>query len=205
MRGVVLALVWLVATAAATGLAWAGVRSVATDVAAPLPPVVTTGPTDAPVDPAPTTPPTSTARTRTFETTGGTATVRFSAAEVEVLGAVPAAGFTVDLEPEDDGSARVDFESEDHRSRLRVWWSDGPRHEIEEQARDDDGDDEDDTSGDRSGPSGSGGSDTRDPDSSDDRGSVDDGSDDHGSDDNADDADDRGSDDDGSDDDGRRH
>lgn len=203
MRGIVLALVWLVATAAATGLAWAGVRSVATDVAAPLPPVVTTGPTDAPVDPAPTTSSTSTARTRTFETTGGTATVRFSVAEVEVLGAVPAAGFTVDLEPEDDGSARVDFESEEHRSRLRVWWSDGPRHDIEERARDDDGDDGDDTSGDRSGPSGSGGSDTRGPDGSDVDGSVDDGSDGHGSDDRDGSSDDFGSDDDGSDD-GRR-
>lgn len=149
MRGVALALVWLAATAAATGLAWAGVRSVATDVSAPLPAVVTTAPTDPSVDPAPSIAPTPTSRTRTFETTGGTATVRFSAAGVEVLAAVPAAGFAVDVEPEDDGSTRVDFESERHRSRLQVWWRDGPRHEVEEQVRDDDGDDED--NGDRRG------------------------------------------------------
>ena len=55
---------------------------------------------------------------------------------VEVLGAVPAAGFTADVEAEDDGSTRVDFESEHHRSRLKVWWRDGPRHEVAEQGRD---------------------------------------------------------------------
>lgn len=154
MRGVALALVWLVATAAATGLAWAGVRSVATDVAAPLPAVVTTVPTPGPADPTPSDATTPTAPTRTFETTGGTATVRFAAGGVEVLGAVPAPGFAVDVEPEDDASTRVDFESDAHRSRLEVWWRDGPRHEIEEEARDGD----DDAPGDSSGPSGSSGS-----------------------------------------------
>lgn len=147
MRGVALALAWLVATAAATGLAWAGVRAVATDVAAPLPATVTSTPTDPPRDPAPSEQPTTTSRTRTFETTGGTATVRFSPGGVEVLGAVPAAGFVADVEAEDDGSTRVDFESEHHRSRLKVWWRDGPRHEIEERADDDDNDDGEDDRG----------------------------------------------------------
>jgi hypothetical protein len=139
MGRVALALVWLVATAAATGLAWAGVRSVASDVAAPLPAVVTSPSSDPPAarspDASPDTPVT-TARTRTFEAVGGTATVRFSPAGVEVLGAVPAAGFATEVEAEDDGSIRVDFESEQHRSRLKVWWRDGPRHEVEEQTRD---------------------------------------------------------------------
>ncbi|HEX6255861.1 MAG TPA: hypothetical protein VFZ70_08610 [Euzebyales bacterium] len=140
MRRVALALAWLVATVAATALAWAGVRAVATDVAAPLPAVVTSPPAEQSVDPppqdAPSDAPMTTSRTRTFETVGGTATVRFSPDEVEVLGAVPAAGFTADVEAEDDGSTRVDFESEHHRSRLKVWWRDGSRHEVEEQGRD---------------------------------------------------------------------
>lgn len=140
MRGVALALVWLLATAAATGLAWAGVRSVATDVAAPLPVAVASA--EPPDDAVPAATPTPTARTRTFEMVGGTATVQFSATRVEVLGAVPATGFSADVEPEDDGSTRVDFESEDHRSRLTVWWRDGPRHQVEERADDDDGRDE---------------------------------------------------------------
>jgi hypothetical protein len=139
MRGVALAVVWLVATAVATGLAWAGVRAVATDVAAPLPAAVTSAPPDPPRDPAPSDVPTTTSPTRTFDTTGGTATVRFSPGGVEVLGAVPSAGFAVDVEAEDDGSIRVDFESEHHRSRLKVWWRDGPRHEIEERADDEAG------------------------------------------------------------------
>jgi hypothetical protein len=46
--------------------------------------------------------------------------VRFSTDGVDVLGAVPAAGFATDVEAEDDGSTRVDFESEQHRSRLKV-------------------------------------------------------------------------------------
>jgi hypothetical protein len=149
MRGVALALVWLVATAAATGLAWAGVRSVVTDVAAPLPAVVTSAPTDPPGDPEPSDASTPTSRTQTFETTGGTATVRFSPGGVEVLGAVPAAGFAADVEAEDDGSTRVDFESDHHRSRLKVWWQDEPRHEVEERGRDGDHDD-----GDHRGPEG---------------------------------------------------
>ena len=145
MRGIALGLVWLVATAVATGVAWAGVRAVASDVAAPLPAAVTSVPTDPRRDPPPSDASTPTTRTQTFETTGGTATVRFSPGGVEVLGAVPAAGFAADVEADDDGSARVDFESEHHRSRLKVWWRDGPRHEVEERTDEDDG-------GDRQGP-----------------------------------------------------
>lgn len=151
-------LTWVVATVAATGLAWAGVRSVVDDVAAPLPiAAATTGQVDPsqgpPADepsPAPTSTsePSSTAgpepsttappdgMVKTFELDGGSATVRFSAAEVEVLSAVPAPGFDTEVEPEDRG-IRVEFESDAHRSRLDVWWAGGPRHAIEE--RDDSG------------------------------------------------------------------
>lgn len=161
MRGIALAAVWILATAGATGLAWAGVRSIVADVAEPLPassPALA-APSDGPGGlPAAS----ASARTRTFELVGGTATVGFSADGVEVLGAIPSPGFAADVEREDGGS-RIDFESDDHRSRLRVWWGGGPRHRTEEEARDgggDDGDDEDEPAGDgddRSGSSGDGG------------------------------------------------
>jgi hypothetical protein len=153
MRGPLLVVTWIVATALATGLAWAGVRSVADNVAAPLPvPAATTGQGDRSERPpaseatpepgasepgsepssVPSEPVQPEETVRTFELNGGTATVRFSAARVEVLSAVPTAGFGAEVEP-DDGAMRVEFESDDHRSRLDVWWDGEPRHEIEEQ------------------------------------------------------------------------
>jgi hypothetical protein len=160
-------LTWIVATVAATGLAWAGVRSVVDGVAAPLPaPAITAGPSQVaqqrPADDrptastnSPTTPATSRpeasppargeATVRTFRLVGGEATVRFSPTRVEVLGAAPAPGFSADVDPDGDAT-RVEFESADHRSRLDVWWDDRPRHEIDEHAQrggdDDDGDDD---------------------------------------------------------------
>jgi hypothetical protein len=165
-----LLLTWAVATAAATGLAWAGVRAIVDDVAAPLPaPAITTAQTDTPRGQAADDPSANTdSRTappqdvdapdevegtvQTFELLGGTATVRFSPSAVEVLSAVPAAGFTAKVEPEGEGT-RVEFESADHRSRLDAWWGDRPRHEIDEQSRDgdDDSGDDDERSDDDSG------------------------------------------------------
>jgi hypothetical protein len=164
VRGPLLVFTWIVATALATGLAWAGVRSVVDNVAAPLPvPAATTGQAgpserlpagEASLEPGASEPgselpsaqsePVQPEETvRTFELNGGTATVRFSAAGVEVLSAVPKAGFSADVGPE-DGGMRVEFESDDHRSRLDVWWNGEPRHEIEEQDDDGGGHGEDD-------------------------------------------------------------
>lgn len=162
MRGPLLVLTWIVATALATGLAWAGVRSVAGNVAAPLPVAAATagraGPSERPPtdDPSPRTSEVASQAppgqddlaqpqevVRTFEVDGGTATVRFSPAGVEVLSAVPRAGFSADVESE-DGGMRVEFESDDHRSRLDVWWNGTPRHAIEERDDNDDDGGEDD-------------------------------------------------------------
>jgi hypothetical protein len=165
-----LLLTWVVATAAATGLAWAGVRAIVDDVAAPLPaPAITAAQTDTPRGQAADDPSSITdSRTappqdvdapdevegtvQTFELLGGTATVRFSPTAVEVLSAVPAPGFTAKVEPEGQGT-RVEFESAGHRSRLDAWWAGQPRHEIDEQARDggDDSEDDDDRGDDNSG------------------------------------------------------
>lgn len=150
-------LTWIVATIAATGLAWAGVRSVVDGVAAPLPaPAVTGQATQAPTPRAseqrPDRPSRPTAArpsevaeatVRTFQLTGGTATVRFSPARVEVVSAVPAPWFTAEVDPAGD-ITRVEFESDDHRSRLDAWWDGRPRYEVDEHDDRDGGDDRDD-------------------------------------------------------------
>jgi hypothetical protein len=82
-----------------------------------------------------TTPPAAPAappETRTYDLVGGTATLRFSAAGVTVLAASPAPGFTVDIGDSHDGGKRVEFESDDHRSRLDAWWAGGPQDEVRE-------------------------------------------------------------------------
>lgn len=149
-------LTWIVATIAATGLAWAGVRSVVDGVAAPLPaPAVAGQGTQAPAPQAseqrsagatgaatPRPSDATEAGVRTFQLTGGTATIQFSPARVEVVSAVPAPSFTVDVDPAGD-TTRVEFESDAHRSRLDAWWDGRPRYEIDEHDDHDDGDDRD--------------------------------------------------------------
>jgi hypothetical protein len=72
------------------------------------------------------------ATTSTYRMQGGVATLRFSAAGVEVVGASPAEGFTVDTEPEHGNGVRVEFESDAHRSRVDAWWDGGPQVERRE-------------------------------------------------------------------------
>ncbi len=72
---------------------------------------------------------------QTFELVGGTAVVRYSSTGVTVLYAVPADGFRSKIEPE-EGGTMVEFRSGDHRSRVVVWWSNGPQHSVEEREED---------------------------------------------------------------------
>jgi len=72
---------------------------------------------------------------QTFELVGGTAVVRYSSTGVTVLYAVPADGFQYKIEPEGTGM-KVEFRSSSHRSRVDVWWDNGPRHSYEEEADD---------------------------------------------------------------------
>ena len=71
-----------------------------------------------------------TAQVVTFNLVGGTAAVSFLPDQVEVLWAAPNPGFSVEIQ--DGSSARVEFESDEHRSRLDAWWAGGPAHEIDE-------------------------------------------------------------------------
>lgn len=72
---------------------------------------------------------------QTFELVGGTAVVRYSSTGVTVLYAVPANGYQAKVEPEGSGM-KVEFRSGDRRSRVDVWWDNGPQHSVQE--RDDD-------------------------------------------------------------------
>ena len=68
---------------------------------------------------------------QTFELVGGTAVVRYSSTGVTVLYAVPANGYQAKVEP-DEGGMKVEFRSKGHRSRVVVWWDNGPQHSVQE-------------------------------------------------------------------------
>ncbi|HEX4979647.1 MAG TPA: hypothetical protein VFV35_06245 [Acidimicrobiales bacterium] len=102
-----------------------------TQVPAPSTPT-TTAPA---VAPAGTTPPVQ-SETRTYSLQGGTASLRYSPAGVEVVFANPAAGYTVDVEPEHGNGVTVEFESEAHESRVDGWWEGGPVDRVREEPRD---------------------------------------------------------------------
>lgn len=105
-----------------------------------IPPAATTPP-QATTPPPPSTPdataPAAEPVTRSYTLVGGTVVVRFSPTRVEVLSASPNPGFTLEpLDRKGPLEVRVEFNSEDHRSRLRVSWDGGPRAEIDEDERD---------------------------------------------------------------------
>jgi hypothetical protein len=81
--------------------------------------------------PAPAPAPAPAAVVRPYSVTGGTASISFSAAGVEVLWARPAAGWSVKTEPEGSG-VRVEFENANARSRIDAWWADGPQDRVED-------------------------------------------------------------------------
>jgi hypothetical protein len=68
---------------------------------------------------------------RNYSVAGGSAAISFSPAEVRVLWARPASGWTAKTEPEGTG-VRVEFESGDARSRIDAWWADGPQDRVED-------------------------------------------------------------------------
>ena len=63
---------------------------------------------------------------------GGNRDTALLPAGVTVLTASPASGFTVEIGDSHGGGKRVEFESEDHRSRLEAWWDGGPQDEVRE-------------------------------------------------------------------------
>jgi hypothetical protein len=71
--------------------------------------------------------------TRTYVLTGGTVTVRFAPDAVAVVLATPNPGFGVDAEQRGAVAIRVEFDSEQHRSRLDASWNGGPVDEVGEE------------------------------------------------------------------------
>jgi hypothetical protein len=100
-------------------------------------PPATATPTTTASGPGPTTttttrPAAPSASSKTYDMVGGTATLRFSAAGVTVLAATPKPGFSVDVSSAHGNGVRVEFESDDHRSRVDAWWDGGPQDEVRE-------------------------------------------------------------------------
>jgi hypothetical protein len=100
-------------------------------------PSATTTSTVAVSGPGPTTttttqPPGPAPSSKTYDLVGGTATLRFSTTGVTVLAATPKPGFSVDVSETHENGVRVEFESDDHRSRVDAWWDGGPQDEVRE-------------------------------------------------------------------------
>jgi cytoskeletal protein RodZ len=87
------------------------------------------GSTTTTTTPVATPPPT----TRSYDLVGGTVTVRFSPAGVTLVSATPKAGFSVEKGETHSNGIRVEFEGEDHKSRLDAWWDGGPQDEVREE------------------------------------------------------------------------
>ena len=160
-RRVALLVTWLLATAAATALAWGGVQIVAGRVVDPMDPlsvasaglessadaaagpetptaVLTPGipPPPASSTTGPASPPPG--RTRSYDLVGGTVTVRFSPTRVQVVTASPKDGFVLrSVEREGPTDVEIEFRRADDtwRSELRATWDEGPADRIEERDR----------------------------------------------------------------------
>jgi hypothetical protein len=151
-RTLALGAVWVAAAAVAAGVAWAGIGVVgdqvtddrpaplsADEVAQAVASQSASSTTTAP-DGAPTTttapPVDASATTRTYRMDGGVVTLSFTPAGVDVVGATPNEGFTVDTEPEHGNGVKVEFESDGHDSRVDAWWDGGPQVERRENGED---------------------------------------------------------------------
>ncbi|MGH8875132.1 MAG: hypothetical protein ACRDVM_07765 [Acidimicrobiia bacterium] len=94
-----------------------------------------------PSTPASTTQPASTTTTvpyteQTVVLTGGTVTFAHRPGEVVFVAAVPAPGFAAEVDDQGPDEVRVEFESPEHRSELRVRWDGGELDiEVREEAK----------------------------------------------------------------------
>ena len=156
-RTVTLVALWLAAAVVAVVVAWQGVAVVGDQVTDERPAPLAASEIETRLDRTSTTTATTTstttaapplptegstpaappaAETRTYNLTGGTASLRFTPAGVEVVFANPAAGFSVEVEPEHGNGVKVEFESGSHESRVDGWWDGGPIDRIREERGD---------------------------------------------------------------------
>ncbi len=72
-------------------------------------------------------------KTKTYQLVGGWVRVLYGPGVVKLDGAGPNAGFSMEVDKSGPDEVRVEFESDDHESEIRVRWKDGGlREEIEE-------------------------------------------------------------------------
>lgn len=72
-------------------------------------------------------------QTRTFTLTGGSVAVSFAPDNLSVLWATANPGFTSEIKKASGDEIVVEFESDNHESKLKATWDNGPVHEIEEE------------------------------------------------------------------------
>jgi hypothetical protein len=101
--------------------------------ASAVPPPASAVPPPASAVPPPATEAPPATETRTYNLVGGSAALSFSPGGVSVVFATPEPGFEVDVEPQNGNGVRVEFESEDHRSRVDAWWEGGPQERVREE------------------------------------------------------------------------
>lgn len=68
---------------------------------------------------------------KTYQLIGGSVGIRFEDGAAHLLWATPNSGFSVETS-NDGGTVDVRFRSDDHESRLRAYWDNGPQQQIEE-------------------------------------------------------------------------
>jgi hypothetical protein len=145
-RFVTFTVAWLFAAVAATTAAWQGVALVTDEVTDNRPAALAAsdvqerldaatgsttttgaaGATTSTAAPATTTTSAVPSESHTYQLIGGTTTIRFSPTEVIATLTSPNPGFSLKKsEPEGTGW-RVEFESDDHRSRIDARWDNGP-------------------------------------------------------------------------------
>ena len=110
-------------------------KKASTTTTTKAPPPTTKAPTTTTTKAPPTTTTAVPTQTKTVNLVGGTTAVAFSPSGVSVLWATPKSGFTVSVAQEPPGM-KVEFRSDDHRSRVDVWWNNGPQWLIREKPDD---------------------------------------------------------------------
>lgn len=142
---------WILATAAATGLVLLAVGQVSevansqpavqpvgsggsgaptTTVVTAVPTVATVAPTTtAPASGATTTTP-ATPTTESYVLVGGVVAVSYSSTSVKVAWATPLPGYSVSTRQVSATRVEVEFTGVANRSHLDAWWDGGPRHTI---------------------------------------------------------------------------
>jgi hypothetical protein len=105
----------------------------------PVPTAAVTRPATTPTTSKPTdehddtSPPPAPARAedRTYNLVGGSAAVRFEGGRARLLWATPRPGFRLESSGDED-QVDILFLSDGHESRLRAYWDNGPKAEVEE-------------------------------------------------------------------------